>query len=430
MSEGLPKFISKLSIKEFGTHLTQYTNLYLKPIDSWKKAYSQRKSGYDFTILNLIYYSTLALLLIKDFYLTAQFVVLDVLLTFVPFIIFIIPFHICTKIFKIHKRWTKFFRVLLIIKFQLTPPLILIILFTQWSEIEIFYIIYNNGLWIMWLAFFSVIPMISFISTLKKVFWITLNYLFFIIGITLFSSLIISVDVNNELINKIQINNPNNEYQNFQLQTSFTINRIEDKNFIAIYKPFESNSVIVSKTQFSTPKLASIIIKNSTNNLIKKQTILDSILSKTDSSYIPKKYELYTVPLINIDFLDSINKETELYFYKDLNFLERVKDSSQFNSNKQYFSLYFDYLKHYEQLFINKKNRIEIISNLIPLSKVEIDSNQIVAYYELPNQYIFNKKEELISLKIELDEREFKSNFLLTIILYPIEKILELIEYD
>jgi len=240
-----PNFIAKLNPKEFGNHLKQYSELYANPIKSWKKAYSQRKTGYDFTILHIIYYSILVLILLKDFYLTAQIVLLEVLVTLIPLLIFITPFLISKKVFKIRKKWTELFRVFLVIKFQIIPPFVLLILFAKWSEIESLFILVENGIWVVWLCFILVVPFINNISFFLKLFWISMNYFSFLIGFFLIGLIFHFVEQDDKFFTKLQLNTPNQEYQNVWLESSLSMHRIYDKGYVTILQIIDENSVVL-----------------------------------------------------------------------------------------------------------------------------------------------------------------------------------------
>jgi len=90
--------------------------------------------------------------------------------------------------------------------------------------------------------------------------------------------------------------------------------------------------------------------------------------------------------------------------------------------------LYYEYLKHYENLFVNPEIPKEILANIKPQSTVVIDNEETVAYYELSDEYIYSNKNELKELKEKLDKRESKSNFILNLMFYPLEKILDFTE--
>ena len=281
-----PNFLARLNLKEFGNHLREYTELFLSPIKSWKKAYSQRKTGFDFTVLHIIYYSILTLVILKDFYLTIKIVLLEILVTLFPFFIFFFPFIICKRIFKIHKKWTKAFRVFLIIKFQFIPFLVLLILIAKWSEVESFYILIENGIWLVWMGFIIILPLINNISLLKKLFWIILNYIFILIGFFLIGYSLIQIEPNDRFFSKIRLNTPNQEYQYNEFKSSLSFYRIYDKGYISKLEIIDDNSVIIKNVQFATLELALIIGRNSRNQKIDQQKLLDSILKIRDSTYI------------------------------------------------------------------------------------------------------------------------------------------------
>lgn len=424
----VPNFISKLNPKEFGNHLRQYSELFINPTKSWKKAYSQRKSGFDFTTLNIIYYSILVLILLKDFYLTAQIVILEILVTLIPLLIFVVPFVISKKVFGFRKKWTKLFQVFLIIKFQFIPPFVLLVLLTKWREIESFYILIENGIWIVWLGFILIVPLINKINPLKKLAWVAMNYVFLLLGFFMIGLIFHFAQPNEEFFTKLQLKTPNQEYQSVWLESSWTLNRIVDDGYIAVLQPLDSNSFSINRVQFSTPELALIITQNSRNEIITHQLEIDSILVKLDSTYISKRdsYELDSVITLNNQFLDSIRTKTNEYFYSDLNLYSKAKDSSSFKSNKEYFELYYNFLKHYEELFTNIETTKKIVLTLEPQSTVQIKGSEIVAYYDLPEEYVYEEKKRLMKLKDQLEKRESNSSFMLSLMFYPLDKALDL----
>lgn len=424
----LPNFLSKLSPKEFGNHLREYTELYLNPIKSWKKAYSQRKTGFDFTVLHIIYYTILVLIILKDFYLTIQITLLEVLVTLIPLTIFFFPFLICKRLFKIHKKWTKVFRVYLIIKFQFIPIFVLLILITKWSEFETFYILIENGIWLVWIGFIIVVPLINNISLLKKFFWIALNYIFLLLGFFLIGYSLYKLEPNDKFYSKVRFNTPNQEYRYNELKSSLSLYRIYDKGYIAKLEIIDDKSLIIKNVQFATIDLALIIEQNSRNQIIDKQMLLDSILTSRDSTYISNisNHKKDIVIDLNDKVLDSIRKNTDKYFYEDLKLYKKALDSSKFESNKNYFNLYYQYLKHYDSLFVNIEIPQKIISEMTPQSTLLINNKEIIAYYKLSNIFIFDRKDKLIEFKEKLDNRELKSNFLMNLLFYPLEKVLDL----
>lgn len=423
-----PNFISKLNPKELGNHLRKYSELFINPVKSWKKAYTQRKSGFDFTTLNIIYYSILVLILLKDFYLTAQIVILEILVTLIPLLIFVVPFAISKKVFRFRKKWTKLFRVFLIIKFQFIPPFVLLVLFTKWSKIESFYILIENGIWFVWLGFILIVPIINKINPLKKLAWVAMNYVFLLFGFFLIGLIFHFAQPNDEFFTKLQLKTPNQEYQSVRLESSWTLNRIIDDGYIVVLQPLDSEFFSINRVQFASPELALIITQNSRNEIIKHQLEIDSILGKMDSTYISKRdsYELDSVITLNNQFLDSIRTKTNEYFYSDLNLYSKAKDSSAFKSNKEYFGLYYNSLKHYEELFTNIETTKKIVSTIEPQSTVQINGSEIVAYYDLPEEYVYEEKKRLMKLKDQLEKRESNSSFMLNLMFYPLDKILDL----
>ena len=118
------ELISKLSVKTIGTHLANYASLYTKPLKTWRKVISNRKDGYDLMILHLIYYCIFLFLIIKNITTTISLVLLEAVITIIPTLVFITPFLLFVKLYKKKIRWTKMFRLFLILKLQFIPVFI------------------------------------------------------------------------------------------------------------------------------------------------------------------------------------------------------------------------------------------------------------------------------------------------------------------
>jgi len=311
MQSDFLNFITKLNPKEFGNHLKLYSELYINPVESWKKAYSQGISGYDFIVLHVIYFSTLIFLLVKDFYLTSYLVLIEILLTLIPLIIFIIPFYIFKKLLKFRKKWTHLFRVLLLLKLQFFPLLILLILIAKWSKVEALYLLVDNTVGLIIIFFIIIVPIINPISVFYKLFWITINYLFFLIGVFLIGLGLYFVDTDGNIASKLQIITPNVEYENIWFKHSYFIYRIDDSGYVVILKTIDSSTIFLKKTQLATSELALIIIKNSQNELIRNIIKTDSLQSINDTSLKEtksNKYKLYANPYVSLFFFIFVIK--------------------------------------------------------------------------------------------------------------------------
>lgn len=424
MPTDISDIISKLSVKEIGEHLKNYTDLYLKPTMSWKKAFSQRKEGYDFVILNIIYYAILVLLILQDFYFTIQLVILEVVITLYPILIFYIPFKICTSAFNIHKNWNKLFRTFLIIKFQIIPPMVLLLLIAKWSDFEPIFIIIENAIWAVWLSFIFAIPVIVSIKLWKRIIWILLNYIFFLIGISVFAYAITKLDSSDSLSKKLALNTPNLEYINVCLQDSLTLQKVIDDNYLAILNDVDTNYFKILDVQFVTPVLSTMVTKNSKNRRLKNWRIRDSIRASLDSTHIQEslKHKIdYDIKDLNIASIDSFRTAFNEQFYHDLQLYKAAKDSSKYKSNKKYFTLYHDYLSYYNDLLINPEKRKDIVTSQIMQVSYALDENQLAVLYQLDSAHIFPSKNKLIEMEEKLENRWIKSNFLLNIIFYPID---------
>ena len=84
--------LSKLTLKELGTHLGNYADLYANPIKVWKKIISNRSEGYNLLVLHLIYYCIFIFFIVKEITLAIPLVILEAAITIIPLFLFLIPF--------------------------------------------------------------------------------------------------------------------------------------------------------------------------------------------------------------------------------------------------------------------------------------------------------------------------------------------------
>jgi hypothetical protein len=427
----IPKFISNLTLRQLGTHLVQYTELFTHPYRSWKKVYSQRKTGLDFIVINLIYYFLLLFVILQNFRLAILLVLLEALVTIVPIGIFGVPFLVSTKLFKIRKSWKKLFRVLLLIKLQAAPIIIICALIIKWTDSESIYLIIENLIWLIIMGFIVIVPLINFISIYKKLIWIALNYIFFLIYMLLAGYGFTYFDPEFKLGSKIQLTTPSSEYLNYSIESSSTFHRINFDSYVATYKFLDQDSGRLKSVQFANINLLLLISQNSMNENIRRIKIIDTKLAAIDSNHISHSRDsIIDVVPITQKLLDSIKLNTNNHIYNDLQLYKTAKDSCLYKSNKEYYKMCFENLAHYDSLFADSKITSSILRKVKPLSTAKFAENEIILYYKLPEKYLYRKTNLLLELEEQLENREKKSEYLMNILLYPLVKIEELIYYN
>ena len=130
-----------LSVQEIGKHLDNYVQLYIKPAKVWKKIVSYRNDSYNLLVQYIIYLVILFFTIFKERSLVIPALLLEILLTIIPFSFFILPFKVFTKLFNKKIRANRLFRLFLVFKLQLIPPLILLNLIIEFFQIESPYLI-------------------------------------------------------------------------------------------------------------------------------------------------------------------------------------------------------------------------------------------------------------------------------------------------
>lgn len=401
MSE-ITDILLKLRINDIKVHLKNYLNLYLHPIFSWKMAINN-KDEYNLIIMHSIYYTLLLFIFVADNFKQALAITtLEIILTLIPFLIFVIPNTFCIKIFDPHITNKKIFILFTIIKFQFLPIIVLISILEKKLEYEPIYIILENIETIVLVLFVITIPIIISLKLWKKILWICLNYLFLSLGICFIVLSIDYIDNKDKTIQKHFSCTPNLEFL-FYAQDLDIKEKILDNKYL-ITAELKDSSTLLSNPQYISRDLYSILNKNTMNS-------------------IAKKYSKNTI----LKYIDSLEFDINHDFENNLNATNLSKDSSIYKSNKEYFGLYYDYLKYYNNLFTNPSNRKKIYSTQKIESVLKIDKNKYLVLYNLDSTYIYPQKQKLLEIDHDFEIRFNLSCLFTNILFYPIEIICKIL---
>lgn len=428
----LETILNKLSLKELGKHLSNYCNLYVKPIETWKKAIDLRNSSYDFIVLNLVYFTILILLVVKDLYLAIPICIVEIILTLFPFLIFIGPYKISSFLFKIQWKWNRLFRLLIIIKLQILPLFYLLFKFANYSESENIYLLTDNFILLVWIGFIVIFPLISNLKYFQKIIWIFLNYIFFIglilIGVAFFSE----INFMGKFGDEIMLLSPAREYSDNNTKLTNSMLFIDDSSYMLIGTENKPNVISYQATQFVDLRLYLLFNNKVRNNLIRDRIRLDSIMCINDKTKISIKdslQSLYDKKEINIKVLDSFREILHDNFQKDLILTDSLSKFSKFKSNRKYYNKLNLYLDDYCRSYFNQNEINEIYKNAKEKTILKLERGLYITLLKIDNSIYDNTKKPYIELRKELEERENKANWVASVFFYPIDKILEACGY-
>lgn len=428
----LETILNKLTIKELGNHISNYINLYIKPIDSWKKAAASGNSGFDFVILHLVYFTLLILLIIKDLYLAIPLCIIEIIITLVPLIIFIFPYKISAFLFKKELNWKQLFRLLLVIKLQTIPIFFILHKFANYTQSEDLFILVDNFIWIIWIGFIAIFPIVSNLKFSQKIILLILNYTsfisFFLLSITLFSN----INVFGKLGDDIMLLTPDKEYSNNNINSSNSNLFIQDSLYLLIGEQNNQKNLIIKKTQFVDLQLSIYYNKTVRNKSIKNIIELDSIICSKDNSRISKKDSLQTLYYkeeINKRVLDSLRNKLTSNIENDLKLTDSLKKYAKFKSNRNYYKALNLYLTDYNKSYIDNNRISEVLKIIEKKEYLKIDNGEYLIMLNI-NESAYDKfKKPYLELKEKLEIRAKKSNYLMGIIFWPLEKILEKMDF-
>lgn len=422
------RVLAKLSVKELGQHLSNYIDLYLSPLAVWRKIIGNRSSSYNLVILHIIYYSFFVLLVAqKPYGFSLLYVVIELGITIIPFLIFFLPFKLFTRLFNKKIKWNRLFRLFIILKLQFLPIFISIVLFARWSESEAPYTIIENLIWVLWIALIIVMPLLVAIKSWQKVLWIFVNYICFLFFLILFSSTVSRFVDLEATLDKVSITTPNNEFRSFQIQSPHSEMFIENDYVLLILKKPKNESLQIVRTQFVTLQLLASFKITEANQARRRLVKADSLRRTKDTINISKTWidSLTVYPTrreLSLAKLDTLKDEFDKMFDLDFELTKKLKDSAIFESNRRYFQSLHKYLDNYQRLF----------SDLGVFYKASKNENAEIVFLEDDYYASLNKIDSLYYVDIrtdyktnenELERRAYKADFMSSLVLYPLHLI-------
>ncbi|OQP58856.1 hypothetical protein A3860_39290 [Niastella vici] len=357
--------------------------------------------------------------------------ILDIALTVIPFLFFIIPFLIFTRVFKKRYNWKNLFRLFIIIKLQFIPIFILLFLLAQSVTEESLYLITDNFIWLIWIALIITFPSIINIAFWKKAIWILVNYLFFLLTISLLAFSMERLDKTGRMFSKLSIISPNTEYSLFESKGLYSPLLFDDRHYFVLAQIQYDSSISLSKTQFVNSEFRLSFLKTEIKKLESTMKIIDSLSNPNGMkrNAVNKKADVsYEIKEFSFPFLDSFRNDLNSKFSLLLAETMKMKDSSKFESNREYFNILTDYLKLYELSYTDSNEINKIIKTSTIESTIRFDANDIGVMFKVDSTYYGATKKKLQLVESNFADRKSNSTFLFDVLFFPFDLFVEKLE--
>ncbi|WP_417354423.1 hypothetical protein [Flavobacterium sp.] len=418
--KSLLEILSKISVKDFGQHLTNIVDLYKKPISSYKKVISYRKKSYDYFLLFVIYYSIVVYFMIEDTKFVIPLTFLELLLTLIPFSVLIFPFLFFRKLWNKKIKSNRLFRLLFIIKIQFNLILLIIVLIARWAMIDSLYVILHNYLMLIFIAIILIPPMILQISLIKKIIWIITNYIFSLLYFIIALFLMNLPDVE-KLALKANLDSPVLEYLKFRLDYEDSDILSQAQYYTVIFQLKNNTCLTVRNTQFSTYELAIDLREIHLIDLKNKLKLVNDSLDK-DSNIDYKR------TIVPVSTMDSIREVFNDKFYHDLKITNSLSKITNFSSNRELYKIKNEFLRYYDSIYTSRAYVDKVIKGEVEFSVLS-DENHYIVIYKINEPYLIKLQEQIAVKHKYLLRREEYSFLLMTIYTYPLDLILTVCGY-
>jgi hypothetical protein len=408
-------FLSKFTLKDLDFHFTNVVNLYTKPISAWRKLLFNNDSekSYNLFLLVVVYYSVIIFFLIDNSKFVIPITILELFLTLIPFSFLIFPFIFFRKKWKINLKNENLFKLLFVLKIQFNIPLIALILLVNWTKMESLYILIDNYIVLILCSLIIIPPIILKINKFKKVIWVITNYIFHMLFMYLLVLLASNITDSDLLLNKISIETPTQEYDEFHLKYNYSDILIDDKYLINVIT-IKDNKAYLRNPQFAKNTLILKLMKIDNNDLKKHVKHLKE-LKKQNITNIDSDYRK---TIIKISYMDTLRNRFNKLFYDDLKFTDTLK--TKFKSNNEICKLHNELLRYYDSIYKSKEFINKVLTNKNEFSILSEQNNYIVVY-KINETKATQLKNKILAVRSKLITREKYSRFLFNIYIKPVE---------
>ena len=413
----LLNFLSKLTIKDIGIHLSNVALLYASPRTSYRKLVKNEYESYRFFILFILYYAFLAYFLVENPKYIIPLTLLEVVLTLFPFSFLIIPFIIFRKKYAPRVKYNGLFRLTFVVKLQFGVFLILAILLARWTRMESIYIFIENYTILLFVPLICALPYALNIKISIKFLWIFLNYLFSLLYLMIFGFIVSSIPDSEFLYEKIAINSPDSNYTIFQINYNLSDLYLSDR-FIA----FSDNKGYFIDSQFPSNPAVGEILRVSKLDLEYRKRKVDSLLDK-NTKYWPSGLSEHPF-LLSKTKMDSIKLNFNEMFYEDIRLVDSLRKSEPFTSNKMIYNKIFKLLKYHDSIHKSNKFKQQILNQTSDII-IRCNPPGYVLLYPLEDQTHKNLSGEITKLRASFEKRSEQSSFIAKLYLFPILKVFE-----
>ena len=279
-------------------------------------------------------------------------------------------------------------------------------------------------IFVAWLAWLIVFPLILNLNLLKKLVWILANYIFFCSFIIGLGYLLPKSSDESRFEIKIARLSPAKEYSYFQSKSSFSVFKIDPNHYLL--NEFLDHDTL-NDFHYVTNDLYISFIKTRRQRAIDIQARQDSIIRLKDPSWkLGEETDLNFPEIIELTAtrLDSMIANSNEIYKQDFELTSYLKDSAVFKGNKEYFKRYNDFLVLHDNA----------LSDLDQFPSIRTKS-QIVGYltfddrlsilYKVDSLFFEPQWSTLMALDDRLEGRSTKSNLIMNLIFFPVNVIME-----
>ncbi len=433
---------NKITIQKIGEYLGLMADLYIRPVESWKRILNQRKTSNDYFVIYMLFFGLLIYIITWSFQDTIKIVFIHLLITLVPFVFLLLPFKFFSILWNKRLKANRLYRLFFVFQIQVFPFIHFPILIAKWAEVELPYLISSNLEFLFDLLIIIVVPLIIKLNVKRKLVWILCNYIFASFYLMCFNFALSSSNDFRKILNKAEYFKPEDEFNNLMKNYKKTDVYLS-KNLLYILSKKENDEgrIRIDGTQFATLNTSDFLTEK-LNNKFKKVPV-SFIISKKPSilkNETPFKIynEIYDFlnennlleaasfePFSNRELakIDSLRLDFNKRFYFDLKLMDSLKTNAIHKSNRDYANYVYLYLKQYDSIAKDTLAIKKIVQTKRPLHRLKFEDNKYLLIYYLDEKAIKYDLQGIIDRNINYYNKYQKSHIVSSFFYYPIFRL-------